>query len=162
MEDGTALTIFADGASGVGWTQLAGKVAALRWNNQATPDDIIAVFVMPQDLDDAADVVLHLLGAIVKAGADEVDSPVFTVEAYFDVPGAAPGAGANAGGESSEFLVAATNTFQEKILTIEAINVPASPSILTLVLHPKDGELPTDDFVLQMPWLEATRKCLTT
>jgi hypothetical protein len=161
MEDGTALTIFADGASGVGWTQLASKELALRWNNQATPDDIAISFVMPQDLNDAADVILHLMGAIVKAGGAEADSPVFTVEAYFGVPGAAPGADANCGGDSGEFLTAATDTWQEKTLTIAAADVPASPSVLTLVLHPKDGQLGTDDFVLLTPWLEVTRKCLT-
>jgi hypothetical protein len=162
LEDGTALTKFADGASGVGWTQLASKDLALRWNNQANPDDIIAQFVMPQDLDDSADVIVHYLGAIVKAGADEADSPVIATEAYFSVPGAAPGADDDCGGDSGEFLTAADDAYQEKTLTIANANVPASPSVLTLVIHPKDGQLGTDDFVLLLPWLEVTRKNLTT
>jgi hypothetical protein len=120
------------------------------------------VFVLPQDLDDDADVVVHLLGAIVKAGANEVDSPVFTVEAYFDVDGAAPGADTNCGGESGEFLTAAEAALQEKTLTIAAADVPAAPTVLTLIFHPKDGQLGTDDFVLLPPWLEVTRKCLTS
>jgi hypothetical protein len=160
LEDGTAVPVFAN-AGADGWTQLASKVLALRWNDGATPTDIAMQFVMPQDLDDTADVILHLMGAIVKAGGAEVDSPVITVEAYFDVPGAAPGADADCGGDSGEFLTAATNTFQEKTLTIAAADVPASPSVLTLILHPKDGQLGTDDFVLLTPWLEVTRKCLT-
>jgi hypothetical protein len=160
LEDGTPVPIFA-GAGADGWTQLAGKVLALRWNDGGTPTDIAMQFVMPQDLDDGADMILHLMGAIVKAGGAEVDSPVFTVEAYFDVPGAAPGAGANVGGDSGEFLTAATNTLQEKTLTIALADVPASPSVLTLILHPKDGQLGTDDFVLLTPWLEVKRKCLT-
>lgn len=160
-EDGTALTVFADGASGVGWTQLANKDLALRWNNNANPDDIIMQFVIPQDVDVTADMVLHLMGAIVKAGENEADSPVIAVEAYFSVPGAAPGADDDCGGDSGEFLTAATNTFQEKTLTIALANIPANPSVLTLVLHPKDGQLGTDDFILLTPWIEAKRACLT-
>jgi len=52
--------------------------------------------------------------------------------------------------------------WQEETLTIAAADVPASPSVLTLVFHPKDGELGTDDFLLMPPWLEVTRKCLTS
>lgn len=160
LEDGTALPIFADGAAD-GWTQLASKALALRWNNGATPSDFIASFVLPQYLDDAADIVLHLMGAIVKAGGAEADSPVFTVEAYFETAGAAPGADTDCGGESGEFLTAAADAWQEKTLTIAAADVPAAPCVLTLVFHPKDGQLPADDFVLLPPWLEVTRKCLT-
>lgn len=162
LEDGTVLTKFADGANGVGWTQLANKDIALRWNNQATPDDIALQFVMPQDLNNGADVVLHLMGAIVKAGGAEADSPKFTVEAYFSEVGAAPGADVDCGGDSGEFLTAATNTYQEKTLALALANVPAVPCVLTLILHPKDGELPADDFILLTPWLEVTRKCLTS
>jgi len=160
-EDGTALTVFADGASGVGFTQLASKVLALRWNNNGTPDDVAVSFVLPQDLDDAAPVVVHLMGAIVKVGGDEADSPVFTVEAYFDEAGAVPGADTNCGGESGEFLTTSDDKLQEKTFSIAAADVPAAPTVLTLVLHPKDGELNTDDFVLLPPWLEVTRKALT-
>jgi hypothetical protein len=161
LEDGTALPIFAN-AGADGWTQLSNKTLALRWNNGANPSDMIASFVMPQDLDDAAALVVHLMGAIVKVGASEADSPVFTIEAYFETAGAAPGADVNCGGESGEFLTAATDTWQEKTLSIAAADVPAAPAVLTLVFHPKDGELGTDDFVLLPPWLEVTRKNLTT
>lgn len=161
LEEGTALGKFEDGATGVGWAQLSNKDLAIRWNNQATPDDIIMQFVMPRDFNDEADVVVHLMGAIVKAGADEADSPALTVEAYFSEVGAAPAADANCGGDSEEFLTTAGAAWQEKILTITAANAPAAPCVLTCVVHPKDGELPADDFVLLTPWLEVTRKCLT-
>jgi hypothetical protein len=161
LEDGTELGKFADGASGVGWAQLSNKDLGIRWNNQATPDDIIMQFVMPQDFNDEANVVLHLMGAIVKAGADEADSPVVTVEAYFSEVGANPAADTDCGGESGEFLTTADAAYQEKTLTITAANAPAAPCVLTCVLHPKDGQLETDDFVLLTPWLEVTRKCLT-
>ena len=161
LEDGTALGKFADGETGVGWAQLSNKDLAIRWNNQATPDDIIMQFVMPQDFNDEANVVLHLMGAIVKAGADEADSPVITAEAYFSEVGADPAADTDCGGDSGEFLTTADAAYQEKTLTITAANAPAAPCVLTCVLHPKDGQLPADDFVLLTPWLEVTRKCLT-
>jgi len=161
LEDGTALGKFADGASGVGWTQLSNKELALRWNNAAAPDKVALQFVMPQDINDAAAVVLHLVGAIVKAGADEADSPVFTVEAYFSTPGAVPAADDNCGGESGEFVTAEDDKFQEKTLSIAHGDVPAAPAVLTLVINPKDGQLQDDDFILLTPWLEITRKALT-
>jgi len=163
LEDGTPLAKFADGESAVpGLAQLASKEPVIRWNNHATPGAIAVLFPLPPDLNDAADVIAHLQGAIVKAGADEVDSPVLAVGAYFSVPGADPGAGANCGGESAEFLVAANANYQEKTLIIAAADVPAAPGFLTLIINPKDGELGTDDFVLLPPWLEVTRKCLTS
>jgi len=153
-EDGTAIAAFANGGAD-GWTQLSNKSMALRWNNGGTPTDFMARFVLPQDLEDAAAVVLHLLGA----PSGENDSPVFAVEAYFDVAGAAPGADSDCGGESGEF--AASTNLQEKTLSIAHGDVPAAPTTLTVVFHPKDGELGTDDFILSGIWLEVTRKCLT-
>lgn len=161
--DGTPLAKFADGDSTTpGLAQLASKDLAIRWNNHGTPGPVAVQFVMPQDLDPEANVVVHLLGAIVKVGADEVDSPVLTVGAYFSTPGAAPGADDDCGGESEEFVTAQDDKYQEKTLTILAANVPTPPAVLTLLINPKDGELGTDDFVLLTPWLEVTRKCLTS
>ncbi len=161
LESGAPIAAFANGGAD-GYTQLANKTLALRWNDGATPTDIHAQFVLPQDYDDAQAAVLHLVGAIVKAGANEVDSPTFTVEAYFDVPGAAPGADVDCGGVSGEFLVAGTDTFQEKTLSIALGDTLAAPGVLNVVFHPTDGELGTDDFILLTPWLEVTRKNLTT
>ncbi len=161
LEDGTALTKFtsADEAT-VGWAQIGNKELAIRWNNHATPGKIACQFVMPQDVNDAAAVVAHFMGAIVKAGADEADSPVLTVEAYFSEVGAAAAADTNCGGESGEFLTNADDKWQEKTLSIAHGDVPASPSVLTLIINPKDGQLPADDFAMLVPWLEVTRTCL--
>ena len=161
LETGADVGAFANGATD-GWAQMSNKEVVLRWNDGGTPTDMVAIFTMPQDLDDSANVIVHLLGAIVKAGADEADSPVITCEAYFTVAGADPAADADAGGDSGEFLTTADAAFQEKTLTIAAANVPASPSQLTLVFHPKDGQLGTDDFIMCIPWLEVTRKALTS
>jgi hypothetical protein len=72
-----------------------------------------------------------------------------------------PEADADCGGTSGEFLTNADAAWQEKTLTIAAADVPAAPCVLTLVMHPTDGQLGTDDFVMLHPWLEVTRKCLT-
>lgn len=161
LEDGTALTKFADGASTVpGFHQYSNKDVGIRWNNDAAPGELAVHFTMPQDVNDAANVVVHILGTIIKAGGSLADNPVFTVEAYFSGATDAPGADTNCGGSSSEFT--ADGTLEEATLTLTAANVPASPQSLTLLLHPADGELGTDDFFMSAVWLEATRKCLTS
>jgi hypothetical protein len=161
LEDGTALTKFADGSSTTpGYHQYSNKDVGIRWNNHATPGELAVHFTMPQDLNDAADVDVHILGTILKAGGSLVDSPVFTVEAFFSGAGDAPSADTDCGGSSSEFT--ADGTLEEATLSLSAANVPASPQSLTLLIHPADGELGTDDFFLSSVWLEATRKCLTS
>jgi hypothetical protein len=160
LETGAAVAAFANGAAD-GFTQLSNKELAIRWNDGANPTKLAFVYVLPQDLDDAAAVVAHFMGAIVKAGADEADSPTLTVEAYFATAGADPAADVDCGGVSGEFLTTADAAYQEKTLSIAHGDVPAAPCVLTLIVNPTDGQLGTDDFVLQVPWLEVTRKCLT-
>lgn len=157
-EDGTALTKAVDSPAGVGYAQLSNKSQVIKWEKSATPADLVAHFTLPQDLDDTKDVYVHLLGAL--GAASPANTPVFTIEAYFDVAGAAPSADTNCGGESGEF--SASTNLQEKTLKLAAADVPESPSALTLVLHPKDTELGDVDFYLCGIWLEATRKALTT
>lgn len=159
LESGAVLPAFGDGAAD-GWAQMSSKAMAIRWNNGGTPTDLMAQFVLPQDYDDSAVAVLHLMGTIIKVGGAVVDSPLVTVEAYFDEVGAAPGADTDCGGDSEEFT--ADGLLEEKTLTITALNAPAAPTALTIIFHPKDGQLGTDDFVLLVPWLEVKRKCLTT
>ncbi|MCL4502481.1 MAG: DUF2190 family protein, partial [Deltaproteobacteria bacterium] len=161
LETGAPTVVFADGAAD-GFTQLTNKEVGLRWNNGANPTKMAARFLIPPDLDPAADILVHFLGAIVKAGADEADSPTITAEAYFAAAGAAMLADADCGGVSGEFVTAQDDKYQEKTLTIDAADIPAAASILTLVFNPTDGELPADDFVLAGLWLEVTRKCLTS
>ncbi len=157
-EDGTALTAYAASPASVGIAQISSKASVIQWTANATPDDIVAHFTLPQDYDDTKDLIVHLLGC--PAAASPANTPVFTIEAYFDVAGAAVGADTNCGGESGEF--AASTNLQEKTLTITAANAEAAPCALTLVLHPKDGECSDVDFYLAGLWLEATRKNLTS
>jgi hypothetical protein len=161
LETGAPTLVFADGAAD-GFTQLTNKEVGLRWNNGANPTKMAARFLIPPDLDPAADIVVHFLGAIIKAGGAEADSPTITCEAYFAASGAAMLADADCGGASGEFLTAATNTYQEKTRSIAAADIPAGASVLTLIFNPTDGQLPADDFVLAGVWLEVTRQCLTS
>ena len=156
-EDGTALTVYAASPASVGIAQISSKSSVIQWAANATPDDIVAHFVLPQDYDDSKDLVLHLLGC--PSATSPANTPTFTVEAYFDVVGAAVSADTNCGGTSGKF--SASTNLQEKTLTITAANAEAAPCALTLVLHPTDGELGNVDFYLAGIWLEATRKCLT-
>jgi hypothetical protein len=161
LETGAPTVVFANGA-GDGYTQLTDKEVVLRWNNHATPTKMAARFLIPPDLDPAADIVVHFLGAIVKVGGAEADSPTITCEAYFAALGAAMLADANCGGVSGEFLTAQADKYQEKTLSIALADIPAVASVLTLIFNPTNGELPADDFVLAGLWLEVTRKCLTS
>lgn len=156
LEDGTALTKYSAGGATPGFSQQGNEEVVLTWDGNANPGDVITTVLMPEDVDNTADVVLHLLGTPSSTN----DSPVFTVEAYFAVAGAALNADANCGGESAEFT--ANTTLEEKTLTIASADIPASPSALTLVFHPKDGELGTDEFYLAACWLEYTRQMLTS
>lgn len=161
LETGAPTEVFA-GAGADGFTQLTNKEVALRWNNHATPTKMAARFIIPPDLNPTADIVVHFLGAIVKAGGAEADSPTITCEAYFAAAGAAMLADANCGGVSGEFLTAQTDKYQEKTLTIALADIPAVASVLTLIFNPTDGQLPADDFVVASVWLEVTRQCLTS
>jgi hypothetical protein len=161
LETGAPTAVFANGGAD-GFTQLTNKEVALRWNNHATPTKMAARFLIPPDLDPAADIVVHFLGAILKAGGAEADSPTITCEGYFAALGAAMLADANCGGVSGEFLTAQADKYQEKTLAIALADIPAVASVLTLIFNPTDGELPADDFVLAGVWLEVTRKCLTS
>jgi len=160
-QDGTALADFADGASTTpGWS--AGDEGfGIRWNNHANPDPISTSIPIPPDLDDSADVIVHVAAA--KVGATVGDAVKFTIEAFFNNVGAAYDADADAGGDSSAMTGdATTKTVQEETLTIAAADVTAHPGVLTLTLQPKDGTLGTDDVIVLAVWLEYTGTTLAS
>lgn len=157
LETGAPTLVFVNGVSD-GFTQLTNKEVGLRFNNNATPTKFAARFIIPPDLNPAADIVVHFLGALIKAGGALVDSPTITCEAYFAAVGESMLADADCGGVSGEFLTAQTDKYQEKTLAIALADIPAVQSVLTLIFNPTDGELDTDDFVLAGLWIEATRQ----
>lgn len=160
--DGTALAAFADGASTTPGLALDNSEAAgIRWNNNANPDPICTSLPLPQDLDESADVVVHVLAS--KSGATLADAVTFDVGAFFQTVGALHDADADAGGTSGAMTGDATaKTVQEVTLTIANADVPASPSVLTLTMQPTDGLLDTDDVTVHGVHLEYTKKLLTS
>lgn len=160
--DGDPLAKFIDGASTVPGFNLADSEAfGIRWNNHATPGVVLTQVALPQDLDDAAAVVVHVLAS--KVGATLGDAVTFLATAFFHTVGAAHDADANAGGTTGAMTGnATTKTVQEVTLSIAAGDVPASPGSLSLTLKPTDGTLGTDDVIVEAVWLEYTRKILTS
>jgi hypothetical protein len=144
LEDGTALTAYAADPT-PGWAQLANKEVVLKWGSHATPGDAAAVFHLPDDLDGGEDVEIHFLAAMSAAN----DTPEMTMEAYFDA-GDTDCAGANDEVDGGV-------TMTEYVMTIAAVDVPNGPAHLTIILHPKDGEMGTDDLYLYGIWAEYTR-----
>jgi hypothetical protein len=124
--------------------------------NVASTAAIAASVLMPNDLDDTEDVIVHVLG--FRVGSSDTTAAL-TVGAFFRTDGAAFSADANAGGDTTAFA-AATTVVSEETLSIAAGDVPASPSSLLLTLVPT-AALDADDLVILEVWIEYTRKLLT-
>ncbi len=161
-KDGTALVAFNPGANPeAGYAVVDSKAEGVRWNNHATPDPIVYSMMLPNDLDETKDVVIHYMAS--KVGATLGDAVTWLTEAFFQTVGALHDADANAGGTSSAMTGdAATKTVQEDTLTVASADVPAAPCKLTLTVQPTDGTLDTDDVVLHNVWIEYTPKMLTS
>jgi hypothetical protein len=159
---GTPMAAWADnaGASAPGITLANSKAVGLRWNNFATQTAVWLSATMPQDVDDAAPIVMHILAS--KSGATLADATTFTVTAFFQTVGALHDADVDCGGTSSAMTGNATaKTVAELTLTIAAADVPPSPSTLSFSIKPTDALLGTDDLIIEAIWFEATRKLLT-
>jgi hypothetical protein len=150
--DGEALIPFVDGTDGIDFTA---ESLGYRFNDDTTAK-IAASVLLPNDLDDAAAIVVHVLG--YRVGALDATAAL-TVGAFFRVAGAAFSADADAGGDTTAFD-GATTVVTEETLSIAAGDVPASPSSLLLTLVPT-AALDGDDLVILEVWLEVTRKLLT-
>ena len=150
--NGAPLIVFNDGvADGLDFSE--GQ--SYRFNPNASA--AIGVTVpMPQDLDDAEDVVVHILAS--RVGAADTTAAV-TVAAFFQTVGAAHDADADAGGATGA-IAGATTVVHELTRTIAAADVPAAPCALSLTLLPT-AALDADDMRIHAVWLEYTRKLLT-
>lgn len=152
--DGTAVLPFV--ANTTDGRDPTAESGGLRWNDDSTVKFAASV-LMPNDLNDAAAVVVHALG--YRVGAADATAAI-TVGAFFRTVGAAFNADADAGGDTTAFA-AATTVVSESTLSIAAGDVPASPSSLLLTLVPTVA-LDDDDLVILEVWLEVTRKLLTS
>lgn len=159
---GAPLAIFANGASAVpGSAIVDSKARAIRWNNNATLDGVLASFAVPPDLDITANATLTIYAS--KTGATSGDAVTFDVGAYNQVVGALHDADTNYGGTTSAMTGAATaKTEQAVTLTLTAANLAASPASVTLTIKPTDGTLGTDDLVFLGARLTYTKKLLAS
>ena len=159
---GTPLAAFADNASSnPGITLDNSKAKAVRWNNNATQTAVWYSAVMPQRLDDTAVLVAHFL--VSKSGATLADATKITFSGFFQTVGALHDADSDVGGDSGAVTGdAAAKTVSELTYSIAAADVPASPSVLSFSIKPKDGTLGTDDFLVEGIWFEYVPALLTT
>ena len=108
-------------------------------------DQVIFQTALPPDLNDAANIVVHVRAAM----AGVTDTPTITVDSFFD--------------EGDTKVVDATGaitgaTYAEYTATIAAADFPASQT-LTVGLTP--GAHTTDTLAVTAVWIEYTRKVLT-
>lgn len=144
LEDGTALTTYTADPT-PGWAQLSNKEVVLKWGSHATPTKIAAVFSLPDDLNGAADVEVHVLARM----SDVNDTPDLVTEAYFN------DGDTDCAGTDDEIDGAATLTEYVNVLALA--DVPNGPAHLTVIMNPKDGQLGTDDCYIYAIWVEYTR-----
>ena len=126
--------------------------------NDDTTAKIAASVLMPNDLDDAANVVVHVLG--YRVGTLDTTAAL-TVGAFFREAGAAFSADNDAAAGDTTTFAGATTVVSEETISIAAADVPVSPSSLLLTLVP-NAALDDDDLVILEVWLEYTRKLLTS
>jgi hypothetical protein len=140
---GAPLAIFANGASSVPGSALVdSKAAAIRWNNAATLNGVLASFDVPPDMDITANATLTIHAS--KTGATSGDAVTFDVSAFNQVVGALDDADVDFGGTTTAMTGAATaKTIQA--CTLALANLAAAPASVTLTIKPTDGTLGTDD-----------------
>ena len=154
-----ALAVFADAADptpGI-WIESA-EVAAIRWNNHATPDEAMVSFVKPMDMDTSKDVIVHILA--VRSATDATDLVTFDIGAFDNIVGAAVAADADFGGASGA-MTDDTN-IQELTVTLAAANISSTVGQISLTVKPTDGLLATIDVSMIAMWIEYSKKILTS
>lgn len=157
LDGGAPMAAFVDGSVN-GVALVDSEVVGFRFNPVGEDTSVLSTSVaLPPDLDDAADVVLHVAAA--RIGAADTTT-VLSGAAFFQTMGAAYDADADAITVDSAALAAATKVVTEYTLTIAAADVPAAPAVLTLTLAPS-AALDADDLVICGTWIEYTRKLRT-
>lgn len=158
LADGVPLVAFADGTQN-GLALVDSEAIAFRFNPVGQDTSTLGITVpLPQDMDDTADVVLHVMCA--RIGASDVTT-VLAGQAFFHTIGAAHTADADAITVDSAAIDAATTVLEDVTLTIAAADVPAAPCDVTLLFAPS-AALDADDLIVTSAWLEYTRKLLTS
>ncbi len=154
---GTPLTLFVNAEAVLPGFSIASEALGIRWNDHATPGDIMASVPLPQNLDSTKDITLHYL--VFKIGATAADVASITSSIVWQTPAALADADTPVVDTSSAMVGDATSlTVAELIATIAAADIPDSPSAMTMTINPTDGTLGTDDLMLIGVWIEYTAK----
>jgi hypothetical protein len=153
VSSGAPLVAFNDGVAD-GFDFIEG--VAYRFNVASTAA-IGTTVAMPQDLDDTAAVVLHILAS--RVGASDVTAAI-TVAAFFQTVGAAYDADTDAGGATGA-IAGATTVVHELTRSIAAGDVPPAPCALSITLVPT-AALDADDMRIHAVWIEYTRALRTS
>lgn len=119
------------------------KMPRLAWAASASDEIALPSFAYPPDLDDTADMTVHVLAAM--AGA--TDTPTLTI-GFFEGVGDTDAGGATA-------AVSGT-TVAEYTRTIAAADIGAHPKVAALTLTP--GAHTTDILYVYGIWVEYTKK----
>lgn len=162
LANGTPMAAFADdaAASSPGVTVVDSKSLGIRWNNAAAHTAVFTKFVMPADIDIAANATLEFL--VSKTGATVGDATKMTVQLFNQVATALHDADADFGGDTGALVGNATaKTITKLSLTLALANLAAPGSAVTMTYKPKDGTAGTDDIVLHGVRLVYKGKALT-
>jgi hypothetical protein len=157
LATGAPLAVFANGASAVPGTELNNsKAIGIRWNNNATFDQVLSGFVVPKDADVSLPFTVYM--RVSKSANTTGDATTFGVAAYNQVTGALADADTNYGGTSAAILGnAAAKTLQVTSVALAAVDLPAVGSGITLLLGPTNGTCGTDDVTIHNVWVEYTK-----
>jgi hypothetical protein len=156
LADGLLLENFVDGTKN-GVALVDSECVGFRWNPVGQDTTTLSTSVaLPQDLDDAAAVVIHAL--VFRVGSSDTTA-VIAGAGYFQTVGAAHTADDDCITVDTAAIAAATTVVQEVTLAIAAADVPPAPCSLTFTLTPSSA-LDADDLVVTSVWIEYTRKVL--
>ncbi len=157
LATGAPMAVFADGASAEPGTALDNSEAGgVRWNNHATPDQVMTVGLLPEDRKPGSDVTVKVVAS--KTGATIGDAVTFDISLFFQPVAALRDADADAGGTTDAMTGdAATKTVQSVSVAIGEADVPDGPVAFTLLAQPTDGTLGTDDVTIHAVYLEYTK-----
>lgn len=119
------------------------KAAIVNWIANGVEEIQFAPFAYPPDLDDTANVEVHLLAKMAAGG---MDTPVIAV-GYFEGVG-----DTNAGGNTAALSV----TLADVSVAVLAANVGAHPNVATVTVTPAAHA--NEAVELYAAWIEYTRK----
>jgi len=155
--DGGPMVAWVDGS--VNGLELSGsEMQGYRFGPVGEDTSVISkTIALPADLNTAADLVVHIMGARVGAADTTM---VLDVGVFFQTAAAAYDADADAGGATAA-IGEATTLVTEKTVTVALADVPATPCLMTITIAP-DAALDADDYIIGDVWLEGTRKLLTS